>query len=81
MSENQNPQNDNSRTMPNLNFDQTVEDVATTVGAYTGAAVTAGITGLFALGAGLFRGLVGGAQATFQNGQTTQPNNQPTNQG
>jgi hypothetical protein len=59
--------------MPNLNQDEAVEKFATTAGAYTGALVTAGITGLFTFGAGLLRGAVAGAQNTWANGRAPQP--------
>ena len=66
--QNQNQSEKPAVTMPNLNMDQTVENIATTVGAYTGAAITAGITGIFTLGAGLFRGAFAGAVNTWNNG-------------
>lgn len=66
------PQTETGTVMPNLNIDETVEKAATTIGAYTGAAVTAAITGLFTFGASLCRGAVAGAVNTFQNGQATE---------
>ena len=51
-------------TLPNYNQDQAVHDFAETTGAHVGGLITAGITGIFNLGAGLFRGAVEGALNT-----------------
>lgn len=55
-------------TLPDYNVDDSVHDFAETAGAHIGGLVTAGITGLFNLGAGLFRGVTEGAINTYQRG-------------
>lgn len=46
--------------LPDLNRDQEIHRMAATAGAYAGATVAAGITGLFSLGRGVMAGIKAG---------------------
>jgi hypothetical protein len=72
MMQNADPKTQAGVVMPNLNVDEAVEKAATTIGAYSGAAITAGITGIWAFGSGVVRGAIAGAVNTFFNGQGTE---------
>ena len=59
-------------SVPNLNRNQEVEAIATTAGAWVGAAVTAGIGGLLTGAIGLFNGAKLGATITHADANEVQ---------